>query len=190
METLIAGLALFFAVHSISIVAAPWRDRVAARLGVVRWQAIYSLLSLAGLALIVWGYGAARHGSPLLYTPPSWGGDAALVLLLPVFPLLLATYLPGRIKDAVHHPMLLATLLWAAGHLLATGTLVDLLLFGSFLVWAVADLLSMARRVERPLRTAPPGRFNDLIAVVAGLAVYALFVAGLHLWLFGVSPFG
>ncbi len=188
MEILIAGVVLFFAVHSISIVADPWRDRIAARLGVPLWQGIYSLLSLAGLALIVWGYGMARHGSMLLYTPPAWGGDATLLLMLPVFPLLFATYLPGRIKAMVQHPMLLATLLWAAGHLLAIGTLAGLLLFGPFLVWAVVDLLSMERRVERPLRTAPPGRFNDLIAVVAGLAVYAVFLLWLHPWLFGGSP--
>ena len=189
MEILIAGLVLFFAVHSISIVAEPWRNRMAARMGETGWQGLYGLLSLAGFVLLVWGFGLARHGANPLYAPPSWGADAALVLMLPVFPLLFATYMPGHIKAAVGHPMLLATMLWALAHLLTTGSLADVLLFGAFLVWAAIDRISMTGRMQRPLHTVPPGRFNDTVAVIAGLAVYALFLAGLHQWLFGVSPF-
>lgn len=189
MDILIAGLVLFFAVHSISIVADPWRNRMAARMGEMGWQGVYGLLSLAGFVLLVWGFGLARHGAALLYTPPAWGVGAALVLMLPVFPLLFATYMPGRIKAALHHPMLLATMLWALAHLLTTGSLADVLLFGVFLVWAVADRVSMMGRMQRPLRTAPSSRFNDVVAVVAGLVVYTLFLVGLHQWLFGVSPF-
>ncbi|MBS0434018.1 MAG: NnrU family protein, partial [Proteobacteria bacterium] len=103
--------------------------------------------------------------------------------------LLLAAYLPGRIKAAAKHPMLVATKLWATAHLLANGNLADVLLFGGFLAWAVADRISMKQRAQRPLPGAPAGRFNDLIAVLAGLALYALFITVGHRWLIGVAPF-
>ena len=91
--------------------------------------------------------------------------------MLPVFVLLFAAYLPGRIASATRHPMLLAIKLWAVAHLLANGTLADLLLFGGFLAWAVADRISVKRRPRTPPpRTAGGGRFNDLIAIVGGLA--------------------
>jgi uncharacterized membrane protein len=106
-----------------------------------------------------------------------------------VFPLLLAAYLPGRIKAAFKHPMLAAVKFWALAHLLSNGRLADVLLFGGFLAWAVVDRISLKRRTQA-IRTAAPGRLNDLIAVVLGLALYGFFVARAHLWLFGVSPLG
>jgi uncharacterized membrane protein len=109
-------------------------------------------------------------------------------LLVPVFPLFLAAYFRGRIQAATRHPMLAAVKLWAAAHLLANGTLADVLLFGAFLAWAVADRLSMKRRTARPIPGAPPSKANDLIAVVGGLVIYAAFVLGLHAWLIGVPP--
>jgi uncharacterized membrane protein len=112
----------------------------------------------------------------------------ALLLMLPVFPLLAAAYLPGRIKAALKHPFLVAVKLWAAAHLLANGTLADVLLFGSFLAWAVADRISLKRRPQRPLPGAPERPMNDLIAVVAGLVLYGVFVTWLHQWLIGVAP--
>ena len=102
--------------------------------------------------------------------------------------LLFAAYLPGRIQAAAKHPMLLATKLWATAHLLANGNLADLLLFGGFLAWAVADRISVKRRVARPKAEMQRGRYNDLIALVGGLAVYGLFFTVLHVWLIGVSP--
>jgi uncharacterized membrane protein len=109
--------------------------------------------------------------------------------MLPVFVLLLAAYLPGRIKSAAKHPMLLATKLWATAHLLANGNLADVLLFGGFLAWAVADRISMKRRVARAVPGAPAGPLNDAIALVGGLALYGLFVMGAHGWLIGVNLF-
>jgi uncharacterized membrane protein len=108
--------------------------------------------------------------------------------MLPVFPLLVATYFPGRIQSLARHPMLLATILWGIAHLMANGTLADLLLFGSFLLWALADRISMTRRVQRPIQRAPPAAWNDAVALLAGLALYAGFLFGLHGWLFGVAP--
>ncbi|MGY4830681.1 NnrU family protein [Sphaerotilaceae bacterium SBD11-9] len=187
MTLLILGLVLFLGVHSVSIVAPAWRDAMAARSGLA-WRAGYALIAIAGFVLIVHGYGLARQAPVVLYTPPAGLRHLALLLLLPVFPLLFAAYLPGRIKAATKHPMLAATKLWALAHLLANGTLADVLLFGGFLAWAVADRISFKRRTPRPIPGAPPSAANDAIAVVAGLAVYGLFVWRAHAWLIGVSP--
>lgn len=188
MTILILGLVLFLGVHSVSIVAPGWRDATQARLGEGPWKGLYSLLSIVGFALIIIGYGLARQSPVVVYTPPAWLRHLALLLLLPAFPLLLAAYLPGRIKSAAKHPMLLSVKLWAAAHLLANGNAADLLLFGGFLVWAAADRISFRHRVQRALPGAPARPMNDAIAVVGGLALYALFVFGGHAWLVGVAP--
>lgn len=187
---LVIGLVVFLGVHSISIVNAAWRDRMAASMGEWPWKAVYALISLAGLALIVWGYGLARQDPVFLYLPPVWLRHVALLLMIFAFPLLLAAYLPGRIQTLTRHPMLVATKLWALAHLLANGTLADVLLFGSFLAWAVADRISLKRRTPLWAPSLPTSKFNDAIAVGGGLALYAVFLLGLHLWLFGVSPIG
>jgi uncharacterized membrane protein len=110
--------------------------------------------------------------------------------MLPAFAFFIAPYFPGKIKTALKHPQLVAVKLWAVAHLLANGTLADVLLFGSFLVWAVVDRISMKRRVARPLPGAPESRANDLIVIVVGLALYAVFVLWLHEMWIGVRPFG
>ena len=188
MILLLAGLVLFLGAHSISIVAEPWRDRMAARLGAGPWKGLYGLASLVGLTLIAVGYAHARTEPTVLFEPPAALRHAVLLLLLPVFPLLLSTYLPGRISAAAKHPMLLATKLWAFSHLLVNGGLHDLALFGGFLAWGVVDRISMKRRVPRPVPAAPPGPMNDAIAVILGLALYVAFVLKLHLLLIGVAP--
>ncbi len=187
MELLIAGLIVFLGVHSIAIVAPHLRDRARSRLGEGAWKGIYGLAALAGFLLIVYGFAAARLSPIVLYTPPHWLRHVTFLLMLPVFPLLLAAYLPGRIKTATKHPMLAAVKFWALAHLLANGTLADVLLFGGFLAWAVVDRISLKRRPQI-LHTAPAGRFNDALAVILGLALYALFIGWAHLRLFGVSP--
>lgn len=187
MIELIAGLVIFFAVHSVSIVNEPWRDRMVAQLGERTWQGVYSLLAIAGFVLMVRGYGIARLDPVVLYSPPLWLRHVAMLMLVPVFPLLLATYLPGRIQAATRHPMLIATKLWAFAHLLANGMLADVLLFGCFLAWAVADRISMKRRIQRPVPGIPPSKLNDIVAVLLGLVLYVLFVFWLHGWLIGVS---
>ncbi len=188
MYTLLLGLVIFFAVHSVSIVAPQWRDRMALRLGASLWRALYSLLSLGGLLLIIRGFALSRAAPVVLYAPGVRPHLMVSVLMLPVFPLLFAAYLPGRIRSAARHPMLVAIKLWAVAHLLANGTLADVLLFGSFLAWAVLDRISLKRRPARPVAGAPPGKWNDLLAIALGLAVYALFVGWAHRQLFGVAP--
>lgn len=190
MAMFLVGLALFLALHSLSIVAPDSRDRLAARLGEGPWKGLYSLLSLAGLVLLVAGFAAARGTSAVLYSPPVALRYVALALMLPVFPMVLAAFLPGRVGATLKHPLLLATKTWALAHLLANGTLLDVILFGALLAWAVANRIALKHRPARTLPSARPGRFNDLIAVGLGLALYAAFLGGLHRWLIGVSPLG
>jgi uncharacterized membrane protein len=186
MVQLIVGLGLFLGVHSISMVADGWRNGVVARIGKPAWQGLYSVVAAVGLVLIVIGYAAARAEPAVLYVPPTWMRGASMLLMVPVFPLLLAAYLPGRIKTAAKHPMLAGVKLWAFAHLLANGALADVVLFGAFLAWAVADRISLKRRAPRPVPATPPSRWNDAIAVVGGLAVYVGIVLGGHAWLTGM----
>jgi len=187
MLLLILGIILFFGVHSLSIVNEPWRDRMANKLGEIPFKGIYSVFALLGLVLLIYGYGQARLDPVVLYTPPMWLRHLAMLLLVPVFPLLFATYLPGAIKSKLKHPMLVAVKLWALAHLLANGMLADVLLFGSFLAWAVADRISMKKRSQRTLHTLKASKANDAIALVLGLGVYVLFVLWLHSALIGVA---
>ena len=189
MSLLIVGLVLFLGVHSVVIVAPTLRARTIQALGEGAWKGLYALVSLVGFVLICYGFGLARQAPVILYSPPTWLRYVALILMLPVFPLLIATYLPGRIKTAAKHPMLAAVKFWAFAHLLSNGMLADVLLFGGFLAWAVADRISLKRRsTPQVVRTAPPGPWNDAIAVVLGLAIYALLIGSGHARLFGVSP--
>ncbi|MEO7207420.1 MAG: NnrU family protein [Steroidobacteraceae bacterium] len=187
MVHLVLGLVLFLGVHSISIVAPGWRDRTAGRLGNA-WRGLYSLVTIAGLVLIIWGYGIARHNPVMLYTPPVWTQYVTAILMLPVFPLFLAAYFPGRIKAALQHPMLLGVMLWALAHLVATGMLANVVLFGGFLAWAFADRISFTWRTQRAIPTAPSMRLNDGIAIVAGLVFYVVFEHWLHARWIGVQP--
>jgi uncharacterized membrane protein len=188
MTTLVAGILIFFGIHSVSLLALDWRNRLAQRLGTRAWQGIYSVVSAAGLYLLISGYGAARHVAEVLYVPPTWLRYVAALLMLPAFTLALASVLPGRIQARARHPLLVATKLWAVAHLLTNGSVADLLLFGSFLLWAVAVRISLKHRPARPPKTLPASRVNDAIAVLGGLGLYALFVLWLHVRWLGVSP--
>jgi uncharacterized membrane protein len=191
MPLLIAGLVLFLGVHSIAIVSPSFRARAIQRVGEGAWKGLYALISLVGFVLICYGFGLARQAPVVLYSPPTWLRHVTFLIMLPVFPLVLAAYLPGRIKAAAKHPMLAAVKFWAFAHLLANGSLADVLLFGGFLAWAVVDRISVKRRsMPQVLRTAPPRPWNDAIAVVLGLAIYALLIGWAHVRLFGVSPLG
>ena len=189
MAVLIAGLVVFLGIHSVSIFAPELRTRILGRWGEGPWKAAYGLISLIGFALLVYGFGIARQSPVVLYAPPHWMRHVTLLFMLPVFPLILAAYLPGRIKTAAKHPMLAAVTFWAFGHLLANGLLADVLLFGGFLAWAVADRITLKRRTQT-IKTAPPAPYNDVLAIVLGLALYALFFGWAHVRLFGVSPLG
>jgi len=190
MDMLVLGLLIFLGVHALPIFAGT-RAALVGRLGAMPYRALFSLVSAAGLALIVVGFGRARmDGSPLLYDPPAWTHHVTMLLMLPVFVLLIATYVPGRIKKITRHPMLVAVKLWAFAHLLSNGDLASVLLFGSFLVWAVADRISVKRRGDPgtpfSVDLAGEGGLSDILAVLAGLIVYGLFVWKGHALVIGV----
>ncbi len=192
MSLLILGLVLFLGTHSVRIVADDWRGARIAGLGLMPWKGIYSVVSIIGFVLIVWGYGQARGNPVALYSPPVWTRHIAALLTVPAFILLVAAYIPGtRIKRAVGHPMVAAVKIWAFAHLLANGTLADVVLFGAFLAWAVADYIA-ARRRDRAAGTVyavgPVSR--DIAAVAIGLAAWAAFAFWLHAAWIGVRPFG
>lgn len=187
MIKFLIGMALFFSVHSISVIALPLRDRLASS-HPAAWKAGYSLTALAGLVLIAIGYGEWRLNPVILYVPPAWMWHVVPVLLIPMFILFLAPYFPGRISEKTRHPQLVAIKSWALLHLLVNGTLADLILFGGFLMWGGAVRLSLKYREPRPLPAATRSKANDLIVVVLGLALYALFVFWAHQALFGVDP--
>jgi uncharacterized membrane protein len=186
MLMMLAGLVLFFAPHSVAVAAPGWRARMLLHLRAGTWKGVYSLISALGLALMLFGFGHTRAAPLVLYVSPAWLHYVTWLMMLPVFPLLFAAYLPGRIRTATKHPMLAAVNIWATAHLLVNGMLGDVLLFGSFLVWAVVVRVSLKRRVVAPVPSAPPARYNDLIALLLGLSVYALFIYRLHALITGV----
>jgi len=188
MNKLILGLAIFFGVHSISLLALRWRNLMAARLGIRAWRLSYSIAAAIGLYLLIRGYGAAREADSLLYTTAPAFRYLAAILMLPVFTLAFASVLRGRIAARAKHPLLLATMLWSTAHVLSNGTLANVLLFGSFLAWSVAVRVSLEHRPPRPPIALPASTTNDVIAVVGGLAAYVLVAFWLHARLFGVAP--
>jgi len=186
MMILVLGLVLFIGTHAISIFADDWRNSMVARIGQNAWRAIYSVVSLLGLGLVFVGYGMARADPLIVYQPPFVLRYLALALLLAIFPLLLSTYLKGRISTAAKHPTLLAVKLWATAHLLVNGSLADVVLFGSVLAWAVADRITLKRRPAKATSSVNSWAMNDSIAVIGGLGIYVGFVLGVHLWLTGM----
>lgn len=188
MGQLLLGLFLFFGPHAIRVVAPNGRARLLDRLGEGGYKGLYSVLSLAGLILISRGYSAVRGQSELLFVPPAGVSHLALLLVPLAIVLVAAAYAPaGHIKRLVRHPMIAGVGLWAFAHLLANGRVVDLVLFGAFLVWAVADYVVALRREPRPV-TGPVTARGDVIAFAIGAVVTAFLLAGGHLWLIGVSP--
>ncbi|MEF8722061.1 protein NrnU [Candidatus Accumulibacter phosphatis] len=192
MTALILGLVIFLGVHSVRIFADDWRSGVRARIGANAWKGGYSLLSLFGFGLLVWGYGQARLDPVLLWTPMIGTRHFAALLMLPSFILLVAAYVPQNgIKARVHHPMVLAVKVWALAHLLANHTLADLLLFGSLLLWSVLDFRSSRQRDRAAGTVYPAGtQAGTVVTVAVGAVAWAVFAFWAHAWLFGVRPFG
>jgi uncharacterized membrane protein len=192
MTALILGLLIFLGVHSTRIFAEDWRSRIRTRLGEGPYKGIYTLLSLLGFALIVWGYGQARQQPVALWMPQLWARHLASLLTVGAFVLLVAAYVPRNgIKARLHHPMVLGVKLWALAHLLANHTLADLLLFGGFLVWAALSFRA-ARQRDRAAGTVYPAGSAAMtgLTVVLGLAAWAAFALWAHTAWIGVRPFG
>lgn len=190
MSVLILGLLIFLGVHSLRVFADDWRDRQLARLGEARWKGLFALVSLLGFVLTCWGFGLARQHPVLLYVPPLAARHLNALFTLIALVLVAAAYVPrNHLKAKLGHPMLLGVKVWAFGHLLATGMLHDVILFGAFLAWAVV-LFIVSRRRDRAAGTVyPTGTLRgDAVVAVLGIAIWAAFAMKLHLWLIGVSP--
>jgi uncharacterized membrane protein len=190
MTILILGLVVFVGAHSFTMAREP-RARAIARLGEGPYKGLYSLVSLIGLILIVWGFGEYRAaGYTQVWNPPVWTRHLAVLLIWPAFVAFAAAYLPGRIRRALKHPMLAGLKIWALAHLLANGDLGSMLLFGALLAWAVAARISTKRRDEvldhGGPAAAPAGWRNDLLALAIGTALYLAFLLWLHPLLIGV----
>ena len=156
-------------------------------MGEGRWKGVYSLVSLVGLVLLIWGYGRAWEVAPVLYEPSVWLKYVASGLMFFSFVALMVFNFPaGRLKPILKHPFLLSVTIWAFAHLLANGDLASLILFGAFLAWTVIDRIALNWRGET---APPPGPVQwDVFAFASGAVLYVLFVWKLHLWLFGVPP--
>ncbi len=191
MIGLILGLILFLGIHLARVVAPEFRANAIATRGDGPWKGIYSVASLIGFGLIIWFYNDAVASGPYLYEPPVWMKHInALLMLFASISIAVYQFPAGRLKAWLKHPMLLAVKIWALGHLLANGSLAAILLFGSFLAWAIIVRISLKKREQRGEAKSPvAGDVKwDVLSILVGLAVYALFVGGLHLWLFGVAP--
>ncbi len=192
MVYLLAGLILFLGVHSVRIVADGWRTRIRAQVGEGAYKGLYSLLSLLGFGLIIYGFALARETPVMLWMPPLGMRHAASLLTLVAFILLAAAYVPRNgIKARVHHPMVLGVKAWALAHLLANGSVAHAVLFGAFLAWGVLDFISARRRDRAAGTQYPAGTVaGTAIAVVVGVVAWAAFAFKLHGWLIGIRPFG
>ncbi|RJG00508.1 NnrU family protein [Noviherbaspirillum sedimenti] len=190
MATLILGLVTFLGMHSVRIFADDWRTAQRARYGEKAWKLGYTLISLVGFGLIIWGFGMARNDPLVLWSPPVAMRHIASLLTLISFVLLAATYVPRNgIKARLHHPMVLGVTVWAFAHLLANGTLADVILFGSFLVWAKLSYLAARKRDRMAGTRYPAGTMGGTIAAVAaGGVAWMLFAFWLHGLLIGVNP--
>ncbi len=212
MIELLIGLLLFLGTHSLRIVAEDWRVGLISRLGEKKFKGLVSVASLIGFILIIHGYGVARLTPQILWVPPVATRHVAALLMLFAMIFLVASYIPGNhIKARLRHPMVISVKVWSVAHLLANGMAADVLLFGSFLLWAVFDFRAARQRdrmgaiqTSMTIDTAagpssvpasnvalkPATVRGTVMAIVLGTALWVGFVAYLHLKLFGVSPLG
>ena len=189
---MILGLVLFFAAHTLTTNRKMRAGIVAGLGGENVYKIVYSVVSLAGLALIVWGFAHYRASEWVqVWTPPKALKHLNVALMLPAVILVVAAYIRGRIYAAVKHPMLAGVKLWAFGHLLANGDLGGIILFGSFLAWAVYDRISLKRRADPGAPPIPVGGLtNDLIAVVVGVVAYLALAFAFHPVVIGIPVMG
>ena len=191
---LIAGLVLFLGAH-VFVTCRAQRAALIARLGEGPYKGLFSLVSLIGLVLIAWGFGLYRQTGWIdIWFPPAWMRHVTVALVWPSIVLVVAAYLPGRIKAAAKHPMLAGVKLWAFAHLLSNGDLGSILLFGSFLAWGVYARIAAKRRGEavgvNPTVSMGGSMLNDVIAVAGGTVVYVILGLWFHPAAIGVPVFG
>jgi uncharacterized membrane protein len=192
MTWMLLGLVLFLGAHSLRVFAEGWRSQQMARMGEKTFKGIYAVVSLLGFVLLCWGYDLARATPTVLWVPPVATRHVAALLMLLASVLMVAAYVPGNhLKARMRHPMVLSVKVWALAHLLANGNLEDVILFATFLVWAVLCFrAARARDRAANLPPAVPQMRATLVAVMGGLVLYAVFLFKAHAWLVGVSPMG
>lgn len=192
MLTLFYGLVLFLGVHLLQVLAPGWRERRRAQWGALAYKGVYSLVSLLGFVLLVHGYGLARAEPVLLWQPPRGLMHLAWLLMWLAMVLMVAAYFPRNgIRRRLRHPMTLSVKVWALAHLLVNGNLADVLLFGSFLVWAVLVFRSARRRPAANALQAPASTLATLLTLLLGSALWAMFLwGGWHAQWIGVDPLG
>lgn len=193
MLLLIVGLVAFFTIHLIPT-SPDLRNGLAARFGEGSYKAGFALASVLAFIVIVLGYGKAQHflGSknPVLWEAPVWSRHLALLLMIAAFISLVAAYIPSRIGAVLKHPMLVAVKIWALAHLLANGDAASLVLFSSFLAYAVYDRISLKRRGDLGKTAVGVPVINDAIVVGVGLSLYFLMLYYGHPLLIGVPVIG
>jgi len=190
MQLMIYGLFVFLGIHVVPLIFPRWRQRQIDRFGERTWKGAFALVALIGLVLTCIGFGRARQLPLVLYaTPPAMDHLNALFTLV-AFVLVAAAYVPrNHVKAALGQPMLLGVVVWASGHLLATGLLHDVVLFGAFLAWALPMAVWLRQRDRLDGVIYPAGTLRgDLLALVIGVAAWAVFAFWLHRWLIGVDP--
>ena len=187
MTLLIVGIIVFLGIHALPMNPG-LRAALVGRWGETGYKVLFSLLSIAGFVLLVYGFAHAPFIP--VWSPPSWTRWVAIVLMLPAFVFLVAAYVPGQIKTRLKHPFLVAIKTWALAHLIANGDLASIVLFGSFLAYAVYDRITLKRRQPTSLIGVPGtgGPRNDVIAVVLGVVLYVVFLVWLHPLLIGTAP--
>jgi uncharacterized membrane protein len=192
MLTLLVGLLLFLGIHSTRIFADDWRTATVAKIGPLPWKGLYSVLSLLGFVVLVWGFRMARQDTLVLWSSPAWMKHVTAVLMMVSFILIAAAYIPrNSIKARLHHPMVLAVKVWALGHLLSNGVAADVLLFGAFLLWAVLSFRAARQRDRANHIVYPPGNaISTTITIAVGLVGWSVFALFLHGPLIGVRPLG
>ncbi len=190
MALLILGLVVFLGIHSIRIFADPWRARQIEKLGANAWKGIYALASLVGFVLIVKGFAAASASSMMVWSPPIWTWHITSALTLIALVLVVAAYVPNNaIKAKLKDPMILGVKTWALAHLLSNGTLAGIVLFGSFLVWAILDFRSCRLRRGAGVQAAPTASGPmTILALALGIGVWIAFALYLHQALIGIKP--
>lgn len=187
---LILGLVVFVANH-LFVTMRGARAAAIARLGNVGYHALFSIVSLIGVALIVWGYADYRaHGWIDIWSPPDFMRHITVGLMLIAAILMTAAFIPSHIKAKTKHPLLAAVKIWAFAHLLSNGDLGSILLFGSLLAWAVYARIGAKRRADTVLPVAPAGWTNDVIVVVLGIVIYLALGYVFHPLVIGVPVFG
>ena len=202
MALLILGLVLFLGAHSTRIFAENWRQATLERLGEKGYKGVYTLVSLLGFGLMMFGFDQVRWDSPVLWSPPVWAKHGAALLMLVSLVLLACAYAPrNAIKVKLHHPMVLSVKVWALAHLLANPRLADVVLFGAFLLWSVLNFRAARQRDRLAAASLSAGAGSGALepevssaatwrAIGIGVVVWAFLLSRGHAWLFGVSPLG